>query len=78
MLPSPVLALVDVGYRPAQIVRTRRLGIPPHRDPHLPYRFVDLDRAYSATQHPLRAGAREGKDYEILSGQLAQAGSFAQ
>jgi len=63
-LPSAGLTLVDIGYRPARIIRTRRLGIPAHRDPHFFYRFVDLDRAQSATRLPLSRRAREGTDYE--------------
>ena len=66
-LPSPGLMLVDVGYRPPRIVRTRRLGIPAHRDPHPLYRFVDLDRARAATRQPLPRGAREGMDYEWVT-----------
>lgn len=62
-LPSARLMLVDVGHRPSRIVRTRRLGIPAHRDPHPLYRFVDLDRAQAASRHPLPREAREGVDY---------------
>ena len=67
-LPQTRLRFLDVGYRPERIIRTRRLGIPPGRDPHLPYRFVDLARAGSATHNPLCRGARPGRDYEILHG----------
>jgi DNA-3-methyladenine glycosylase len=66
-LPAPGLTLVDIGYRPVRIIRTRRLGIPPHRDPHPFYRFVDLDRAGAATRPPLAQGAREGIDYEWVT-----------
>jgi DNA-3-methyladenine glycosylase len=66
-LPGPGLLLVDVGYRPSRIVRTRRLGIPAHRDPHFLYRFVDLDRASAATRPPLLRGARETLDYEWVT-----------
>ncbi len=31
----------DVGYIPNTILTTTRLGIASHRDPHLPYRFID-------------------------------------
>jgi DNA-3-methyladenine glycosylase len=65
-LPQPRLRFLDVGYRPEKIIRTTRLGIPPGRDPHLPYRFVDLARAASATRNPLRGRARDGGGYEIL------------
>jgi DNA-3-methyladenine glycosylase len=52
------LALLDVGYRPRNVLRTTRLGIPPGRDGHLPYRFVDAARAAQATAHPLRGAGR--------------------
>lgn len=66
-MPAAGLTLVDIGYRPARIVRTRRLGIPAHRDPHFFYRFVDLDRAQAATRSPLAQRAREGADYEWVT-----------
>jgi DNA-3-methyladenine glycosylase len=66
-LPQPRLRFVDSGYRPARIVRATRLGIPPGRDPHLPYRFVDAERVRSATQNPLRRGARDGRDYDLIA-----------
>ena len=47
------LVLLDVGQPPSQIVRTTRLGIPPGRDGHLPYRFVDYDQARFCTRNPL-------------------------
>jgi DNA-3-methyladenine glycosylase len=65
-LPQARLRFLDVGYRPARIVRTTRLGIPAGRDPHLPYRFVDAAHVGSATQNPLRRGSRAGRDYELL------------
>lgn len=56
----------DVGYRPRRIVQARRLGIPPGRDEHLLYRFLDADALRSATASPLaRRGAREGVDYRV-------------
>ena len=59
--------LEDVGYTPTALVQARRLGIPPGRDEHLPYRFVDAGALRSATANPLsRRGAREGVDYRIL------------
>ena len=67
-LPQARLRFLDTGYRPERIVRTTRLGIPTGRDGHLPYRFVDLARAGSATAPPLRRGAVEGRDYTILEG----------
>jgi DNA-3-methyladenine glycosylase len=58
--------LEDVGHRP-KLIQARRLGIPPGRDEHLPYRFVDYDRARHATQNPLTKRAwREGVDYELI------------
>ena len=46
--------LSDVGYTPSPIVQTTRLGIPKGRDAHLPYRFVDYDKAHLATENPLK------------------------
>ena len=66
LLPQARLRFLDLGYRPARIVRTTRLGIPAGRDPHLPYRFVDAAHTCSATQNPLRRGSREGRDYVLL------------
>lgn len=57
------LYVEDVGERPAELIRTTRLGIPPGRDEHLPYRYVDAGQVGSATQNPLRRGQREGVDY---------------
>jgi len=72
-LPSAGLVLVDTGYRPRQVVRARRLGIPAHRDPHLLYRFVDLGRAQAATRHPIGKRAQEGVAYEVLPASKARA-----
>lgn len=56
----------DVGERPARVVQARRLGIPPGRDEHLLYRFIDAGAVRSATSNPLTSrGAREGVDYRI-------------
>jgi DNA-3-methyladenine glycosylase len=44
---------LDAGPPPSRIVRTPRLGIPPGRDEHLPYRFVHAEHAASATRNPL-------------------------
>jgi len=52
------LRLLDVGLRPRAVLRTARLGIPPGRDGHLPYRFVDAARAAQATHPPPRRPAR--------------------
>ena len=57
----------DVGYRVTEIVQAPRLGIPPGRDEHLFYRFMDRAEAAYATQNPLtRRGAEEGRDYRII------------
>ena len=61
------LYIEDVGNTVPRIIQTSRLGIPPGRDEHLLYRFID--HAYSAdcTRNPLtRRGAREGVDYRIV------------
>jgi DNA-3-methyladenine glycosylase len=58
--------LEDVGRRPA-LIQAPRLGIPKGRDEHLPYRFIDLERAKHATQNPLSKRAwREGVDYTLV------------
>lgn len=56
----------DVGYRPQSLIQARRLGIPPGRDEHLEYRFVDPNRVRSATENPVKRGAVEGRDYRII------------
>jgi len=50
------LFLEDIGLRPSAIIQTTRLGIPPGRDEHLPYRFIDADDARYCTRNPLRRG----------------------
>lgn len=47
------LYVKDVGYQPDQIIQTERLGIPPDRDPHLPYRFIDMRYVKMCTKNPL-------------------------
>lgn len=60
--------VADLGYRPEQVVRTRRLGIPQGRDEHLLYRFVDRSEVRRSTSNPLtRRGLREGRDYQFLT-----------
>lgn len=59
--------LADVGYQPRQVVQTTRLGIAPHRDAHLPYRFVDAAYLKSATRNPVTRHSVEGRDYRLLS-----------
>lgn len=44
----------DVGYRPKQLIKTLRLGIPKHRDPDLMYRLIDFKYEQSCTDSPLR------------------------
>lgn len=43
----------DCNQQPEKIIQTTRLGIPPGRDEHLPYRFVDYDYAANCTRAPL-------------------------
>ncbi len=43
----------QLDYQPAQMIQTTRLGIPPHRDAHLPYRFIDYDYARYCSSNPL-------------------------
>lgn len=44
--------IADDGYRPQKIIQTTRLGIPAHRDPHFPYRFIDFDYVHACTRKP--------------------------
>ncbi|AUA59198.1 3-methyladenine DNA glycosylase [Achromobacter spanius] len=57
------LYVEDVGGSPQALVCTTRLGIPPGRDEHLHYRFVDPAYAAFCTRNPLRRGQRAGHDY---------------
>lgn len=60
--------LEDTGYTPRTYIQCRRLGIPPGRDEHLPYRFVDAEFARYATSNPLtRRGWVASEDYVITS-----------
>ncbi len=59
--------LEDVGAPPADLLQTTRLGIPPGRDEHLPYRFVDAGFARHATRNPLRRGQQEGVHYTRIT-----------
>ena len=63
--------LVDTGYRPPALVQAPRLGIPPGRDEHLCYRFVDSARAPHATANPL---TRFGLLYMGLPGRALRFG----
>ena len=57
----------DVGYCPAKIIRTTRLGIPNGRDEHLHFRFVDHDFAKCCTSNPLsKRRWSEGQEYTIV------------
>jgi DNA-3-methyladenine glycosylase len=53
----------DVHYRPQKIIQTTRLGIAPHRDAHLPYRFIDYQYAFACTKNPLN----KPESYTILN-----------
>lgn len=46
------LMIDDVGYTPQRIIQTTRLGIPPGRDEHLPYRFIDDAYRQRCTKNP--------------------------
>ena len=62
-----VFYIDDDGYQPEKLVQTTRLGIPPGRDEHLPYRFIDYAFAHCATSNPLtKRGWLLGKEYKIL------------
>lgn len=59
-----VFYVEDVGYRPSQIIKAKRLGIPEGRDEHLLYRFIDAQYAPLCTSNPLsKKKYREGRDY---------------
>jgi len=55
------LILDDVGCKPEKLVQTKRLGIPPGRDDHLPYRFIEFAHVKSATRNPLKG------EYKIIT-----------
>ncbi|NRB46581.1 MAG: DNA-3-methyladenine glycosylase [Saprospiraceae bacterium] len=58
----------DVNYRPASIIRCRRLGLPADWAPDLMLRYVDEAHVHSATQNPLGKRVwREGPDYQRLT-----------
>lgn len=42
----------DNEYYPEKIIETSRLGIPEHRDAHLPYRFIDGQYVAFCTKKP--------------------------
>lgn len=56
----------DVGYKPKQIIQTKRLGIPLGRDEHLLYRYIDYDQALHCTQPPYgKKGFRQNLEYVL-------------
>jgi len=56
----------DIKIKPVKIIRTTRLGIPPGRDEHLQYRFIDYDFARFCTSNPLtKRNWIENKHYKI-------------
>jgi len=57
----------DVGARPPRLLCTPRLGIPPGRDEHLPYRYIDPSYASYCTRNPLRRGQVHGDHYTWVS-----------
>lgn len=59
----------DVGYQPASIIQTSRLGIPVGRDEHLPLRFIDEADASYCSKNPLRQ--RQPNYRRITSGYFA-------
>jgi DNA-3-methyladenine glycosylase len=60
----------DVKQIPKTIIQTTRLGIHQARDPHLMYRFIDVDFAQYVTSNPLKKQAyQEGRDYIINTNQ---------
>lgn len=54
----------DIGQSPQRLINAPRLGIPPGRDEHLRYRYVDPDYAPYCTRNPLRRGQQAGRDYD--------------
>ena len=60
--------VADVGYNPQKIIQTKRLGIPPGRDEHLPYRFIDYDYAAFCTSNILKKrNSKPQEDYNIIN-----------
>jgi len=57
------LFISDVGHKPEKIIQTTRLGIPIGRDHHLPFRFIDYDKAKFCTSNPL---TKRTRDYSII------------
>nr|WP_183003229.1 DNA-3-methyladenine glycosylase [Achromobacter sp. UMC71] len=63
------LFVEDVGQAPQALISTTRLGIPPGRDEHLEYRYVDPAYAAYCTRNPLRRGQVAGRDYQWVDPQ---------
>ncbi len=61
----------DVGYRPASIIQTTRLGIPAGRDENLLLRFIDEAEASCCTKNPLRQ--RQPNYCRITAGRIISA-----
>lgn len=59
-----VFFVEDVGASPPRLINTARLGIPPGRDEHLRYRYVDPAYAAFCTRNPLRRGQMPGQDFD--------------
>ncbi|MEE9572254.1 MAG: DNA-3-methyladenine glycosylase [Candidatus Neomarinimicrobiota bacterium] len=60
----------NVSIRPNKIIITKRLGIPPDRDDHLLYRFIDFTNVKYCTKNPLTIRNNQiGKDYFIKNPQ---------
>jgi DNA-3-methyladenine glycosylase len=49
----------DVGYKPEQIIQTKRLGIPVGRDEHLLYRFIDSKHMRFCTKAEIGKAQKE-------------------
>lgn len=56
----------DIGQSPDRLISTARLGIPPGRDEHLRYRYVDPVYAAFCTRNPLRRGQEPHRDYDWM------------
>ncbi|MCF7824572.1 MAG: DNA-3-methyladenine glycosylase [Candidatus Marinimicrobia bacterium] len=67
-LDEDTFTMIDDFYNPSQIIQSTRLGIPPHRDAHLPYRFIDARYTKYSTKNPLSVrNWQNGKEYTIFS-----------
>mgnify|MGYP005855611425 CR=1 FL=1 len=59
----------DIGYQPAAVIQTTRLGIPAGRDEDLLLRFIDEAEASYCTKNPLRQ--RQPNYRRIISGHIS-------